>query len=104
MAGKLHSCISADWPYCVEINDGRKKLEISRAALAERLIAITEKVMPFKKRVYFEVSGATAVNAALKIAKIATLRKRGVKTEDFQNCSRRIFLFLPRTTCANFHF
>ena len=85
MAGKLPACISADYPYSVEITANKKKKEISRVALAERLIAITSKAMPYpKKRVYFEVSGATAVNASLKIAKIAALRKRGVKTENLQ--------------------
>ncbi len=78
MSGKLSACISADYPYSVEITANKKKKEISRVALAERLIAITSKVMPYpKKRVYFEVSGATAVNVALKIAKITALRKRG---------------------------
>ncbi len=84
MAGKLHSCLSADWPYCIEVNVGRKKLEISRVALAKKLIAITDKVMPFKKRVYFEVSGATAVNLAAKIAEITRIRNRGFGTERLQ--------------------
>lgn len=82
-AKKLHSCISADWPYLLKIKINGKIKEVSRVALAERLISITSEVMPFKKRVCFEVSGATAVNLALKIAKITYQRKQGVKTEDF---------------------
>lgn len=72
-----HSCISADYPYCREINMNRRKLEVSRVALAEKLIEITDKVMPFKKKVFFEVSGATGVNLAAKIAKITYLRNHG---------------------------
>ena len=79
----VHSCISADYPYLNEIIINRKKMEVSRVALAEKLIEITDKVMPFKKRVFFEVSGATAVNLAAKIAEITYLRKKGVSTEDF---------------------
>ncbi len=84
MARKYHSGISADWPYCVNVKIGGKKVEISRVALAKRLIDITKVSMPFKKRVFFEVSGATAVNAALKIAKINFLKKRGIVSEDFR--------------------
>lgn len=69
-AEKLHACMAADWPYCVEIKINGEMKEISRVALAERLIALTDKAMPFKKRIYFEVSGATAINLAVKIAKI----------------------------------
>jgi len=83
MAKHLHSCISADYPYLREITINGEKKEVSRAALAEKLIAITSQVMPFPKRVYFEVSGATSVNLALKLAKISFLRKRGVRTGDF---------------------
>lgn len=84
MAKKLHSCISADWPYCVKIKINGVEKEISRAALAERLIAISSRAMPCpRKRVHFEISGATAVNLALKIAKITYLRKREVRTENF---------------------
>lgn len=83
MARNLHSCISADYPYLCKIKIKGERKEVSRAALAERLIAITSQVMPFPKRVYFEVSGATVVNLALKLAKIAYLRERGVKTDDF---------------------
>lgn len=83
MARKLHSCISADWPYSCKIKINGIEKEISRAALAERLIEITSQAMPFPKRVCFEVSGATAVNLALKIAKITYLREHGVTTEDF---------------------
>ena len=79
-----HSCISADYPYLKEIVVRNKKLEVSRVALAKKLIEITDKIMPFKKRVFFEVSGATAVNLAAKIAQITHLRKRGIKTENFQ--------------------
>ena len=85
MAGKIHSCLSADYPYSVKIKINGAEKEVSRAALAEKLIALTSKAMPYpKKRVHFEVSGATAVNLALKIAKITYLRKKGVKTEDFK--------------------
>jgi 4-aminobutyrate aminotransferase len=72
-AEQVHSCISADWPFCFEFEG----MEISRAALAEKLIEISNSIMPFEKKVMFEVSGATAVNAALKIAKISYLRKKG---------------------------
>ena len=82
--GGAHSCISADFPYLKEIIVKNKKLEVSRLALAKKLIEITDKIMPFKKRVFFEVSGATAVNLAAKIAQINHLRNRGIKTEDFQ--------------------
>jgi 4-aminobutyrate aminotransferase-like enzyme len=95
MSGKLPACISADYPYSVEITANKKKKEISRVALAEQLIKITSKVMPFsKKRVYFEVSGATAVNVALKIAKITVLRKRGVKTENLKDFFEKD-IFIP---------
>jgi len=47
----VHSCISADYPFLNEITINRRKLEVSRVALAEKLIEITDKVMPFKKRV-----------------------------------------------------
>ncbi len=79
----VHSCISADYPYLNEITINRKKMEVSRVALAEKLVEITDKVMPFKKRVFFEDSGATAVDLAGKLAQIAHLRNRGIKTEDF---------------------
>ena len=83
MSRKIHANISADWPYCVEIKINGRKTEISRAALAERLIRITEDAMPLtERRVHFEVSGATAVNAALKIAKITFLRKRQKEAKD----------------------
>ncbi|MBU2633598.1 aminotransferase class III-fold pyridoxal phosphate-dependent enzyme [Patescibacteria group bacterium] len=71
-AETVHSGISADWPFCFEFEG----MEISRAALAEKLIEISDRVMPFPKKIMFEVSGATAVNAALKIAKISYLRKK----------------------------
>lgn len=79
----VHSCISADYPYYCEINVNGRKLEVSRVALAETLIAITDQVMPFQKRVFFEVSGATGVNLAAKIAQITYLRNKGIETEDF---------------------
>lgn len=104
MAAKLHSCISADWPYRVEINVGRKKTEVSRVALAERLIEITEKAMPFKKRVIFEVSGATAVNLATKIAKISYLRSRGMKTENFQSLFEKDIFIPSQEDCCRFSF
>ncbi len=100
----VHSCISADYPYLNEITINRKKVEVSRAALVERLIAITDKVMPFKKRAYFEVSGATAVNSALKIAKIAALRKRGIKTEDFQSMFDADILIPSQNDLCKFSF
>ena len=93
-AKKLHSCISADWPYLIKIKINGKTKEVSRAAFAERLIEITSQVMPFKKRVYFEVSGATAVNLALKIAKITYLREQGVTTEDL-NSFFKSNVFIP---------
>lgn len=80
----VHSCISADFPFHNEITINRKKMEVSRVALAEKLIEITDSVMPFRKRVYFEDSGATAVDMAGTIAAINHLRKKGVKTEDYQ--------------------
>jgi len=104
MAAKLHSCISADWPYRVEISIGRKKTEVSRVALAERLIKITDKAMPFKKRVIFEVSGATAVNLATKIAKISYLRSRGMKTENFQSLFEKDILIPSEEDCCRFSF
>lgn len=66
----ITSNISADWPYQFNVLGE----EVSRAALAEKLIKISQKIMPFRKRVLFEVSGATAVNAAMKMVKIAHLR------------------------------
>lgn len=83
MARNLHSCISADYPYLRRIKINGEEKEVSRAALAERLILITSQVMPFPKRVYFEVSGATAVNLALKLSKIAYLRRLNIETSDF---------------------
>jgi 4-aminobutyrate aminotransferase-like enzyme len=72
-AKTLLTSISADWPFYRKSGD----LEISRVHLAEKLIEITDHVMPFEKRVGFEVSGATAVNFALKLAKISYLKKQG---------------------------
>lgn len=95
MAGKLHACMAGDWPYCVEIKISGKVKEISRVALAERLVELTDKAMPFRKRVYFDCKGADAVNLAVKIAKICFQRKKeGIKTEFF----RPIFendIFIP---------
>ncbi|OHA13327.1 MAG: hypothetical protein A2909_00400 [Candidatus Tagabacteria bacterium RIFCSPLOWO2_01_FULL_39_11] len=82
--GQLHACISADWPYQTEIVIGGKKMEVSRVALAEKLVELTDKIMPFKKRVYFEVSGATTVNLALKIAKYAHLKNSGCLQEELE--------------------
>ncbi|PJE73005.1 MAG: hypothetical protein COV00_02325 [Candidatus Tagabacteria bacterium CG10_big_fil_rev_8_21_14_0_10_40_13] len=75
MQSGVHSCISADWAFVNKTSDG---IEISRAALAEKLIKISDRVMPYpNKRVIFEVSGATAVNAAARIAAITNLRQKG---------------------------
>lgn len=90
----VHSCISADYPFLSEITVNRKKMEASRVALAEKLVEITDKVMPFKKRVYFEDSGATAVDLAGKLAMIAHLRNRGIKTEDYKKLFDRD-IFIP---------
>lgn len=69
----IHSCISADWAFCKEMPDGA---EISRAALAEELIKISDSVMPKRrKKVMFEATGALAVNAAAVIAAITYNRK-----------------------------
>jgi len=71
-AKRLHSCISADFPFCFEF----KGMEISRAALARELIDLSDSVMPSRpKKVLFEVSGATAVNAAAMLAMISHRRK-----------------------------
>lgn len=71
----VYSCISADWAYVNELpNDS----EISRAALAEKLVRLTDSVMPVpNKKVMFEVSGATAISAAGRIASITYLRQKG---------------------------
>ena len=82
--GQLHACISADWPYQTEIVIGGKKMEVSRVALAEKLVELTDKIMPFKKRVYFEVSGATTVNLALKIAKYTHLKNSGFSDTEIE--------------------
>ncbi len=79
----LHACISPDWPFCFHVKIGGETKEISKVALAERLIDIASAVMPFNKRVYVETTGATAVNLALKIAKITDLRNAGFVTQDF---------------------
>ncbi len=86
------TCISADFPFCNQIEVNGKMHEVSRAALAEKLIKITDKVMPFKKRVGFEVSGATAVNFALKIAKITYLRKNGYDFDPAPFLDKDIFI------------
>lgn len=90
----VHSCISADYPYLSEIIINRKRMEVSRVALAEKLIKITDKVMPFPKRVFFEVTGALGVNLAAKIAKITHLKNRGVKIKDF-NALFEKDIFIP---------
>ncbi len=90
----VHSCISADYPFLNEIIINHRKLEISRVAMAEKLIEITGNVMPFKKRVHFEDSGATAVDLAAKIAQITHLRNRGFTTEDFNIFFERD-IFIP---------
>ncbi len=72
----LYSGISADWPFYNEVPRlGSNFAEVSRAALAKKLIEITGGIMPFNKKVLLEVSGATALNAAMKLAKISFRRK-----------------------------
>lgn len=81
-AEKFHAGISADFPYCFNIKVEGKEYEVSRAALAEKLIELTDSIMPFPKRVAFDVTGALAVNLALKIAKISYFRELGFTTKD----------------------
>lgn len=82
----IHSCISADYPFSIDISFSRhfgvmsEYKEISRAALAKKLIEITNPIMPFEKRVMFEVSGATAVNTAAMLAMISYGRTHGWDT------------------------
>jgi len=82
----VHSCISADYPFKIEIPFSRRVgalkeyEEISRAALAKKLIELTDPIMPFEKKVMFEVSGATAVNAAAMLAMITYGRAHGWDT------------------------
>lgn len=91
----LYSCISADWPFQSETYFmGEKKVEISRASLAEKLIKISKHLIPGKRRVMFEVSGATALNAAMKIAKIA-FRKKESKSTCMLEKSFKQSIFIP---------
>ena len=93
----LYSCISADWPFYSEIADlGGGNIEISRASLAEKLIEITEGIMPVRKKVLFEVSGATAVNAAAYLAMITFLRRKGLwSTQKFEKKFLHGSIFFP---------
>jgi len=79
MKSGLVGNISVDWPSMIYTSGdcGGIKCEVSRAALAEKLIKMTDVIMPFRKRVAFGVFGAEAICTALKIAKITSLRQRG---------------------------
>jgi putrescine aminotransferase len=79
-------------------------MEVSRVALAEKLIEITNSVMPFKKRVFFEVSGATAVNLAAKIAQITDLRRIGLQTSDFESFFNEDIFIPSRESICRFSF
>ena len=69
IAEQLSCMLANDEHYCVTIPVDGEQWEISPARLAELLIEITPGVG--EKRVVFEVSGATAVNAALKLLLLA---------------------------------
>jgi len=92
----LYSCISADWPFANEVAGlDKNNIEISRAALAEKLIELTDGIMPFEKKVLFEISGATAVNAAAYLCMAAYLGETGRwSTKSFERLflHRRIFI------------
>lgn len=69
IAEQLSCMLANDEHYCVTIPVDGEQWEISPARLAELLIEITPGVG--EKRVLFEVSGATAVNAAMKLLHLA---------------------------------
>ncbi|MFC1751683.1 aspartate aminotransferase family protein, partial [Patescibacteria group bacterium] len=96
--GKSSSLLSADFCFRNTINFRGKEIEISRVALAKKLIDMTEPIMPGRKRkVMTEVTGALAVNAALKLAKITHLKERGATTEEFRKYHNQN-IFLPGWT------
>jgi 4-aminobutyrate aminotransferase len=68
-AERLSCMLANDEHYCISITVAGEQWEISPARLAELLIEITPGVG--EKRVVFEVSGATAVNAAMKLLHLA---------------------------------
>lgn len=68
-AEQLSCMLANDEHYCATVSVVGEQWEISPARLAEMLIAITPG--NGRKRVVFEVSGATAVNAAVKLLLLA---------------------------------
>jgi 4-aminobutyrate aminotransferase len=64
----LTACLANDYQFCCTHNYGALRgQEVSDVALAEKLVELTEGVVPSPRKVIFEVSGATAVNVARKI-------------------------------------
>jgi 4-aminobutyrate aminotransferase-like enzyme len=99
----IFTCLSADYPFSFNVSVfdparfSIKAYEVSRAALAEKMVKITGNIMPFEKRVGFEVSGATAVNFAIMLCQIARLRKKGEwSTEKFKEMFWNQNIFTPQ--------
>lgn len=91
-----YSGLSADWPFYNEVPGFDGFAEITRAALAEKLIKLTRNLISGKREVMFEVSGATGVNAAAYLAMITYLKKKGFwTTEKFERTFLHRNIFIP---------